>query len=72
MSLKIHKKILLRNAHLPERLLIVYPSVYTSLHLLIPTTVPATISTGSYIQYPVIINNGKEYKEEFVCIYVYS
>lgn len=35
-------------------------------------SVPATINTENYIQYPVIINNGKEYKKQFVCIYVYN
>ena len=25
-------------------------------------------STGSYIQYPVISHNGKEYEKEYICI----
>ena len=28
-------------------------------------------STGTYIQYPVINHNGKEYEKECVCVYIY-
>ena len=28
-------------------------------------------STGSYIQYPVINHNGKEYEKEYIYIYIY-
>ena len=29
-------------------------------------------STGSYIQYPVVKHNGKEYKKEYIYIYIYT
>ena len=29
-------------------------------------------STGNYIQYPGINHNGKEYKKECICIYMYN
>ena len=29
------------------------------------------ISTGNYIQYPVINHNGKEYEKDYVCVCVY-
>ena len=29
-------------------------------------------SIGDYIQYPEINHNGKEYKKEYICIYIYD
>ena len=38
--------------------------------LLYKTDKQVSTVTGNYIQYPVIIPNGKEYEKEYVCIYV--
>ena len=28
-------------------------------------------NTGNHIQYPVITHNGKKYKKECICVYIY-